>query len=103
MSAYSKAEIKEMSCWACGSDARVERRRWSLGFATSMPRNNRGVIEMTTDTHTLAARLARADVGEEFWARVTPHFQRHAIERWKDSLETVRRAGLAVVEAEEGR
>ncbi len=24
MSAYSKAEIKEMSCWACGSDARIE-------------------------------------------------------------------------------
>jgi hypothetical protein len=58
---------------------------------------------MTTDTTTLAARLAREDVGEEFWGRVTPHFQRHAIERWKDSLETVRRAGLAVVEAEDGR
>jgi hypothetical protein len=58
---------------------------------------------MTTDTHTLAARLARADVGEEFWGRVTPHFRHHAIERWKDTLETVRRAGLAIVEAEDGR
>jgi predicted restriction endonuclease len=24
MSAYSKAEIREMFCWACGSDARIE-------------------------------------------------------------------------------
>jgi hypothetical protein len=56
-----------------------------------------------TDTTTLAARLARADVGEAFWERVTPHFRHHAIERWKDTLETVRRAGLAVVEAEDGR
>jgi adenine-specific DNA methylase len=57
----------------------------------------------TTDTHTLAARLARADVGEEFWGRVTEHFRHHATERWKDTLETVRRAGLAIVEAEDGR
>ncbi len=55
------------------------------------------------DDDALAERLARSDVGERFLDNVTPHFKRHAIERWKDTIRTIRLAGLAVVEAEDGR
>ena len=57
--------------------------------------------DMQADT--LAARLARADVGDAQWRRITPQFRHHATARWEDTLETIRRAGLAVVEAEDGR
>ena len=51
----------------------------------------------------LAERLARADAGEEFWVRVTDHYRAHAAAVWRDKLSTIRRAGLALVEAEDGR
>ena len=51
----------------------------------------------------LAERLARADAGEEFWARVADHYRAHAAAVWRDKLFTIRRAGLALVEAEDGR
>ena len=55
------------------------------------------------DSDTLAARLARADAGDAFFNATTPTFQRHLIARWEDTLETIRRAGLEVVEADDGR
>jgi hypothetical protein len=60
-------------------------------------------MEDVMDDDALAERLARSDVGERFLDNVTPHFKRHAIERWKDTIRTIRLAGLAVVEAEDGR
>lgn len=57
---------------------------------------------MTSDEQ-LAERLARADVGEEFWVRVTDHYRAHAAAVWRDKLSTIRRAGLSLVEAENGR
>jgi hypothetical protein len=51
----------------------------------------------------LAERLARADAGEESWARVTDHCRAHAAAVWRDKLSTIRRAGLALVEADDGR
>jgi hypothetical protein len=58
---------------------------------------------MTTVAEHLAARLARVDAGDDQWQRITPQFRLHAIERWRDTLETIRRAGLVVVEMEDGR
>lgn len=55
------------------------------------------------DLDKLAERLARADAGEDFWPRVTDHYRAHATAVWRDKLDTIRRAGLALVEAEEGR
>jgi hypothetical protein len=60
-------------------------------------------MEVVMDDDALAERLARADVGERFWGNVTLHFQRHAVERWKDTIRTIRLAGLSIVEAEDGR
>ncbi len=51
----------------------------------------------------LAERLARADAGEEFWTRVTEDYRAHATAVWRDKIGTIRRAGLALVEAEDGR
>lgn len=51
----------------------------------------------------LAERLARADAGDEFWVRVTDHYRAHATAVWRDKLDTIRRAGLALVEADDGR
>ena len=55
------------------------------------------------NSDTLAARLARADAGNAFFDTAPPTFQRHLIARWEDTLETIRRAGLEVVEADDGR
>ena len=56
-----------------------------------------------TDTERLAERLARADAGEDFWPRVTDHYRAHAAAMWLDKINTIRRAGLEIVEAADGR
>lgn len=58
---------------------------------------------MSSSDEQLAERLARADAGEEFWARVTDLYRAHAAAVWRDKIGTIRRAGLALVEAEDGR
>lgn len=56
-----------------------------------------------TDIERLAERLARADAGEDFWPRVTDHYRAHAAAMWVDRINTIRRAGLEIVEAADGR
>lgn len=55
------------------------------------------------DLDKLAERLARAEAGEDFWPRLTDRYRAHATAVWRNKLDTIRRAGLALVEAEDGR
>lgn len=50
----------------------------------------------------MAERIARAQFGDR-WPLVRESAQRGEIDHWRDAIKRIRAAGLAVVEAEDGR
>lgn len=56
-----------------------------------------------SDDKKLAERLARADAGEDHWRRASKLSRKYRAEHWRDRIETIRRAGLELVEREDGR
>lgn len=50
-----------------------------------------------------AARIAKADAGDEFWSTTTDHYRAHLIAMWLEKLSCIRRAGLRIVEDGDGR
>lgn len=51
----------------------------------------------------LAERLARAEIGEDHWPRHSVWFLRYVVNGWLKQIKTIRRAGLELVEREDGR
>ena len=55
----------------------------------------------------LAERLARAEIGDSHWLQhdswVLRSIELHAVKNWLERIETIRRAGLELVEREDGR
>lgn len=56
-----------------------------------------------SDDEKLAERLARAEIGENHWQKHSNWFRGYVTQDWLERIGTIRRAGLALVEAEEGR
>lgn len=56
-----------------------------------------------SDDEKLAERVARAMHGEDTWRSWPDRFRRVEIESWAGKIEKIRRAGLEIVEGEEGR
>ena len=57
---------------------------------------------MTADER-LAERLARTEIGEDHWPRHSVLFRRYVVNVWLKQIKTIRRAGLELVEREDGR
>ena len=53
-------------------------------------------------TDDVAERIARAQFGD-LWGFVREDQQMKLVEFWREAIEKIRAAGLAVVEAEDGR
>ena len=51
----------------------------------------------------LAERLARTEIGEDHWPRHSALFRRYVVSGWLKQIKAIRRAGLEIVEREDGR
>jgi hypothetical protein len=51
----------------------------------------------------LAERIARAQTGENHWRAANEQFRRSVALIWIEQVKTIRRAGLELVEREDGR
>lgn len=56
-----------------------------------------------SDDEKLAERIARAQIGKISWLQTSDSFRRDVCLIWREQIKTIRAAGLAVVEAEDGR
>ena len=60
-----------------------------------------------SDDEKLAERLARAEIGDNHWLQhdswVVRSIKLHAVKDWLKRIETIRRAGLEIVERDDGR
>lgn len=56
-----------------------------------------------SDDENLAERIARAAIGERCWRRAGDWARRYVIDDWRKRIEMIRRAGLDIVEREDGR
>lgn len=54
------------------------------------------------DDEQMAERVARSEFGDE-WGDLDPRLKAVRIDIWSGLIEEIRRAGLEIVEAEEGR
>lgn len=56
-----------------------------------------------SDDEKLAERIARAEISEDRWRGASDWFRGYVTENWLERIEAIRRAGLELVEREEGR
>jgi hypothetical protein len=56
-----------------------------------------------SDDEKLAERIARAMHGDDTWRSWPEKFRRVEIQSWTGKIEKIRRAGLELVEREDGR